>query len=63
MISGIGGIRKWDDCAEFLLLGATTLQVCAGGVMIAMGAAMVTGQLSAFSFWLLETFPVFQTIG
>jgi len=27
-ISGIGGIRKWDDCAEFLLLGATTLQVC-----------------------------------
>jgi dihydropyrimidine dehydrogenase (NAD+) subunit PreA len=27
-ISGIGGIRKWDDCAEFLLMGATTLQVC-----------------------------------
>jgi dihydropyrimidine dehydrogenase (NAD+) subunit PreA len=27
-ISGIGGIKKWDDCAEFLLLGATTLQVC-----------------------------------
>jgi dihydropyrimidine dehydrogenase (NAD+) subunit PreA len=27
-ISGIGGIRKWEDCAEFLLLGATTLQVC-----------------------------------
>jgi dihydropyrimidine dehydrogenase (NAD+) subunit PreA len=27
-VSGIGGIRKWDDCAEFLLLGATSLQVC-----------------------------------
>jgi dihydropyrimidine dehydrogenase (NAD+) subunit PreA len=27
-ISGIGGIRKWDDCVEFILLGATTLQVC-----------------------------------
>jgi len=27
-ISGIGGIRKWDDCAEFILLGASTLQVC-----------------------------------
>ena len=27
-ISGIGGIRKWDDAAEFLLLGATTVQVC-----------------------------------
>jgi dihydropyrimidine dehydrogenase (NAD+) subunit PreA len=27
-ISGIGGIRKWEDAAEFLLLGATTVQVC-----------------------------------
>ena len=27
-LSGIGGIRRWEDCAEFLLLGATSLQVC-----------------------------------
>ena len=27
-ISGIGGISTWKDAAEFLLLGATTLQVC-----------------------------------
>jgi dihydropyrimidine dehydrogenase (NAD+) subunit PreA len=27
-VSGIGGIRKWDDCVEFLLLGASSLQVC-----------------------------------
>jgi dihydropyrimidine dehydrogenase (NAD+) subunit PreA len=27
-ISGIGGIRKWDDAVEFILLGASTLQVC-----------------------------------
>ena len=27
-ISGIGGIRKWDDAVEFILLGSTTLQVC-----------------------------------
>jgi dihydropyrimidine dehydrogenase (NAD+) subunit PreA len=27
-ISGIGGIRKWEDCIEFMLLGATGLQVC-----------------------------------
>jgi cytochrome c-type biogenesis protein len=40
-----------------------TLQIGAGGVMVAMGVAMVTGQLSAFSYWLLETFPVFQRIG
>lgn len=27
-ISGIGGISTWSDAAEFLLLGATSLQVC-----------------------------------
>ncbi|HLL13679.1 MAG TPA: NAD-dependent dihydropyrimidine dehydrogenase subunit PreA [Pyrinomonadaceae bacterium] len=27
-ISGIGGIGTWRDAAEFLLLGATTVQVC-----------------------------------
>ncbi|HBM96391.1 TPA: NAD-dependent dihydropyrimidine dehydrogenase subunit PreA, partial [bacterium UBP9_UBA11836] len=26
-ISGIGGIETWEDAAEFILLGATTLQV------------------------------------
>jgi dihydropyrimidine dehydrogenase (NAD+) subunit PreA len=27
-ISGIGGISNWRDAAEFILLGATTVQVC-----------------------------------
>ena len=27
-ISGIGGIETWSDAAEFLVLGATTVQVC-----------------------------------
>jgi dihydropyrimidine dehydrogenase (NAD+) subunit PreA len=27
-VSGIGGIQTWRDAAEFLLLGATTVQVC-----------------------------------
>lgn len=27
-ISGIGGISTWKDAAEFMLLGATTVQVC-----------------------------------
>jgi cytochrome c-type biogenesis protein len=40
-----------------------SLQVAAGGVMVVMGLATITGQLSAFSFWLLETFPVFARIG
>ena len=39
------------------------LQVIAAGIMILMGIAMITGQLSAFAFWLLETFPVLGQIG
>ena len=27
-ISGIGGIQKWQDAAEFFLLGASSVQVC-----------------------------------
>src|ERR1700745_2914087 len=27
-ISGIGGIGNWQDAAEFILLGATSVQVC-----------------------------------
>jgi cytochrome c-type biogenesis protein len=43
-------------------LGAL-LQVAAGLILVVMGAAMITGKLSAFSYWLLETFPVFGRIG
>jgi cytochrome c-type biogenesis protein len=39
------------------------LQLAAGAVMIVMGVAMITGQLSAFSYWLLDTFPVLAEIG
>jgi cytochrome c-type biogenesis protein len=39
------------------------LRVTAGSVMIVMGVAMITGQLSAFSYWLLETFPSLALIG
>ena len=41
----------------------TALQIVAGVILIVMGVAMVTGQLSRLGFWLLETFPVFQRIG
>lgn len=37
--------------------------IIAGGVMILMGVAMVTGTLTTFSYWLLQTFPVFGRIG
>lgn len=39
------------------------LQLFAGGMMILMGIAMMTGQLSAFSYWLLGAFPILGNIG
>jgi len=30
---------------------------------VAMGIAMMTGKLTAFSYWLLERFPVLGRIG
>ena len=39
------------------------LQIVAGAVMILMGVAMITGRLSEFAYWLLETFPGLANIG
>jgi len=39
------------------------LQLMAGAIMILMGIAMMTGRLSTFSYWLLDTFPVLANIG
>lgn len=39
------------------------LQITAGAVLIVMGIAMITGQLSVFAYWLLKTFPGLATIG
>ena len=39
------------------------LQIGAGVIMIVMGAAIMTGQLSTFSYWLLQTFPALAKIG
>lgn len=43
-------------------LGSRLYQL-AGVVMILMGIAMITGELTAFSYWLLETFPIMGRIG
>jgi cytochrome c-type biogenesis protein len=43
--------------------GGRVLQIAAGVIMIAMGIAMITGQLTTFAFWLLERFPIFGKIG
>src|SRR3546814_923969 len=39
------------------------LQIAAGLILVLMGIAMMTGQLSAFSYWLLDAFPVLAKIG
>lgn len=39
------------------------LQLLAGAVMIVMGLAMITGQLSVFAYWLLDAFPALTNVG
>lgn len=39
------------------------LQIGAGVILIIMGIAIMTGQLSTFSYWLLQAFPVLAKIG
>lgn len=51
-----GGLRKLGRTGRWL-------QAAAGLIMIAMGLAMMTGQLTEFSYWLLRTFPALGTIG
>jgi dihydropyrimidine dehydrogenase (NAD+) subunit PreA len=51
-ISGIGGIRKWDDAAEFLLCGATTLQVCTA--VMHRGFGVVKAMARGLEKWMDE---------
>lgn len=39
------------------------LQLVAGAVMVLMGVAMISGYMSAFSYWLLDAFPGLAKIG
>ena len=32
-ISGIGGVETWSDAAEFLVLGASNVQVCTAAML------------------------------
>ena len=34
-----------------------------GGLLVLVGLALLTGAFTAFSFWLLETFPILATVG
>ena len=46
-ISGIGGIATWRDAAEFILLGATNLQVCTA--VMHYGFRIVEGMIDGLS--------------
>jgi len=48
--------RKMGRAGYWLYKGA-------GLVMVVMGLAVMTGQLSRFAYWLLATFPILATIG
>lgn len=39
------------------------LQILAGGLLVLMGIAMITGQLTAIAYWLLDAFPILAGIG
>ena len=40
-----------------------TLQLGAGAIVALMGVAMLTGELTSFSYWLLDSFPILARIG
>lgn len=39
------------------------LQTVAGGLLVLMGIAIITGELTTIAYWLLDTFPVLAGIG
>ena len=39
------------------------VEMAMGGLLVITGVLFMTGQMSAISFWLLEQFPIFSTIG
>ncbi len=51
-ISGMGGIQTWRDAAEFLLLGATSLQVCTA--VMHYGFRLIEDLTDGLSNWLDE---------
>ena len=51
-VSGMGGIQTWRDAAEFLLLGATSLQVCTA--VMHYGFRIIEDLTDGLSNWLDE---------
>jgi len=51
-LSGIGGIQSWQDAVEFMLLGATSVQVCTA--VMHYGFRIVEGMIEGMSNWMEE---------
>lgn len=51
-VSGIGGIQSWRDAAEFIALGATTVQVCTA--VMHYGFRLVEDLIDGLSNWMDE---------
>ena len=49
-VSGIGGISSWQDAAEFILLGAGTVQVCTAAMHY--GFRIVEDMIDGLSNWM-----------
>jgi dihydropyrimidine dehydrogenase (NAD+) subunit PreA len=51
-VSGIGGITTWKDAVEFMLLGATTVQVCTAAMKY--GFRIIEDLCEGLSNWMDE---------
>ncbi|WP_333828402.1 cytochrome c biogenesis CcdA family protein [Pararhodobacter sp.] len=40
-----------------------TIEKAMGVLLVVVGVALITGAMASFSFWLLETFPMFERLG
>ena len=51
-ISGIGGIQAWQDATEYLLLGASSVQVCTA--VMHYGFRLVEHMISGLERWMID---------
>jgi dihydropyrimidine dehydrogenase (NAD+) subunit PreA len=51
-LSGIGGIANWQDAAEFILLGCSSVQVCTA--VMHYGYRIVEGMIDGLQNWMAE---------
>lgn len=60
-----GGVTSMMNVQRLGVLrrAGRSLHVVAGCIMVLFGVAMITGQVTAFSYWLLEKFAVLGRIG